>query len=238
MSKVVLMEFSAEESAFNQRIRDVYNSGDCGRAVELAKEFLDKFPNSPLALYNYAVMHGDYSYSPEHTPEEKKRLLEIAKKGISDLFNHPQLQDWPIQFQIAVKNEYFWFFELHLEQYQLGIEEVMNGRPGHYSACVGASMLAYKRLEQSIEDAEDWAKRSVYHFKEFEKSNPNWYNINIFAAQALACMGQYEEALTCFKDQFRKQGKAEDAKKIGEFLDKIDRIKKLRGDEDKKISNS
>lgn len=232
------MEFSAEEWAFSKKISDVYNSGDFRKAVELAKEFLDKFPNSPLAQFEYADTHGEYANSPGHTPEEKKRLLEIAKKGLSDLFNNPQLKEWPIRFQNAVVNEYYWFFELYLEQYQFGIESISNGGPGHYSACIGASMLAYKKLESSVEDAEDWAKRSVYHFREFEKTKPNWHKINIFGAQAMACLGQYDEALACFKDLFRKQGRPEDAQKISEFLEKVDRIKKLRGEADKKISNS
>lgn len=227
------MEFSAEEQAFSQKVRDAYNRGDCGKAVELAKDFLDKFPNSPLALFTHAAMHGEYSYSPDHTPEEKKRLFEIAQKGISDLYQDARLAGWPIHFQRSVKNEYFWLFELHQEQYQLGIDEITNGRPGHYSACVGASMMALKRIESSISDSEDWAKRSLYHFTEFEKTDPSWHRINYFAAQSLACLGRYDDALNCFKDMYRKQGAPEKPKEISEFLKKIDHIKQLRVEADK-----
>lgn len=218
-----------EEEKLDLEIRDVYNSGDCKKAIEMACAFLEKYPESFLAKYDYAVMHGDYSVTPGLSAEEKQRLLAIAKKGVSELFHDPRLAQWPSRFQKAVRNEYYWFFELPEEQYKLGIEEVNAGENGHYSACVGASMLALKMLKESkIKLAEEWAQKSLIHFSEFEKLDPDWYNINYFAAQALACLGLYEEAMTCFCGMYRKQQSSQKKGEIDEFSLKIQEIKKLR----------
>jgi outer membrane protein assembly factor BamD (BamD/ComL family) len=56
-----------QPEAIHQKIRAVYNSGDCARAVQLAVEFLEQFPKHYLARYSFAVMHGDYSHSPSHS---------------------------------------------------------------------------------------------------------------------------------------------------------------------------
>jgi hypothetical protein len=96
---------------------------------------------------------------------------------------------------------------MHREQYDLGVEINARGENGHYSACVGASMLALKTLRAlDHESAEKWAKASWSHFQEYEKLDPTWYNINFFGAQALACLGRWDEARACFLDMFRKQG--------------------------------
>lgn len=218
-----------EEDVLANEIRDIYNSGDCKRAVELACTLLKRFPDSYRAKYSYAVMHGDYSYSSAHSAEEKNCLLEIAKKGVSDLLTNPSFQTWPQRFQYSVRNEYYWFFELPEKQYDLGIEILQTGPEGNYPACVGASMVALKMLKQGkIPAAEEWARTSLTHFSEFEKVSPDWYNINHFAAQALACLGQSDEAVKCFKDMYRKQKAPEKSDEILEFARKLDEILRLR----------
>lgn len=213
----------------HQNIRDVYNSGQCAKAVELSVEYLSKFPNSPQARYMFAVMHGDYSYDTRHSPSEKQRLLQIARDGLSQLMEHPAFSTWADDFKSRVRNEYYWFFELHQKQYELGVEQLRAGKGGHYSACVGASMLALKLLRDgNVADAEEWARVSLTHFEEFEKVAPDWYNINHFAAQALACRGAYDEALACFKDMYRKQKSPERSDEVAEFFERVDEIKKLR----------
>jgi len=222
---------TSEEEKFHQEIRDVYNSGDCGKAVEMSIEFLERFPKSYLARYSYAVMHGDYSYAAIHGEKEKQRLLAIAKKGISEMFNDPDRFQWPQRFQERVRNEYYWFFELHDEQYKLGLEVLKRGENGNYSACVGASMMALKVLKEGKKAlAQEWAEKSLHHFAEFEKIAPHWYNINIFSARALASLGKYDEALVSFKDMFRKQKSPENQGEIQKFLNQMDDIRKLRGD--------
>lgn len=213
-----------EEEKIHQQIRDVYNSGDCGKAVEMSIDFLKRFPQSHLARYCYAVMHGDYSYAVIHDEAERQRLLGIAKKGITEMFNDPNRFQWPQRFQERVRNEYYWFFELHEEQYKLGLEVLKRGENGNYSACVGASMMALKAL------AQEWAEKSLHHFAEFEKIAPDWYNINCFSARALASLGKYDEALASFKDMFRKQKSPEKPAEIQKFLNQMEDIRKLRGD--------
>lgn len=217
-----------EEEKIRDEIRNVYNSGDAERAKDMSIEFLARFPKSPLARYQYAVMHGD-SVTDSLAPAEKQRRLDIAKQGVSELFHDPALASWPAKFQRSVRNEYFWFFELPEKQYELGMDELAHGENGHYSATVGASMMALKELKHGGPDAREWAERSVHHFKEYEKLVPYWYNINYFAAQAFACLGRFDDARACYLDSFRKQKAPPNEADIANFEKHIDEIKKLIG---------
>lgn len=225
-----MIKFSLEEEKMKDEIREVYNSGNCDQAVEMSKAFLTKFPESFLARYSYATMSGDFAYDPRHSKDEKQILLEIAKKGIAELFNDPNLSKCPASFQSNVKNEYYWFHELPELQYQLGINELeTNAKGGHYSACVGASMLAFKHAHsRDFETSKNWAEKSICHFFEFEKLAPNWYNINYFCAQAFACLGQYDEALRIFKDMFRKQGNDVNQTELELFKKMIESLRKSK----------
>jgi hypothetical protein len=208
-------------------MREVYNAGDGAQAVQLAIEYYEQFPQSLQAKYSYAVMHGDYSTDPIHNDGERQRLLQIAKTGIAELYNHPQRSQWDIAFQNRVRNEYYWFFELHDEQYKLGLER---GDTGHYSATVGAAMMAVKVLRAGNKtQSEEWAHKSLKHFESFEKIAPHWYNVNFFSSRAIACLGKYDEALANFKDMFRKQNGPERPDAIQKFLKEIDDIKRWRG---------
>jgi hypothetical protein len=223
-------EFSSEEQNLNDEIRSVYNSGHCDKAFEMSREFLRKFPNSLLAKYSYSIMAGDFAYDLRHSEEEKTKLLDIAKTGTSELFKDSDLNKYPLKFQKGVKNEYFWFHEMPEEQYQLGIDWLkIDPRGGHYSACVGASMVALKQVRlKNIKISQQWAEKSYYHFQEFEKIAPDWYNINYFGAQSLACLGKYQEAVVIYKDMFRKQGNKVNEDELSQFQKVVDEILKAR----------
>ena len=97
---------SEEENQLNQEIRQVYNSGDCKKALELACDFLKRYPDSPLAKHSFAAIHGDYASSTAHDHNEKKRLLDVAKRGMSELLNDPRFAQWPERFRHSIRNEY------------------------------------------------------------------------------------------------------------------------------------
>ncbi len=225
-----MKQFSPKEDKIRDEIRSVYNSGRCARALEMATDFLKEFPDSLQAKYTYAVMSGDYSYEAKHSDAEKEELLKIAKAGIEELFKHPDLSQYPQRFQKSVKNEYYWFHEFPEEQYKLGINDLtIEARGAHYSACVGASMLALKMLKQGSRlVAEEWANKSWHHFQEFEKLAPDWHNINYFAAQAQACLGNYDFAKVVYLDTFRKQKGDIKKDEVTKFDSHIESIKLLR----------
>jgi hypothetical protein len=219
---------SDREKILTKEINEVYNAGELKRAMELSVEFLKEFPKSHIARYEYSVAHGDYSYSSELSDDEKRNYREIANKGIKALAEDPELPRWDQKFQFRVRNEYYWFFQMPEEQYNLGIEKLAMGEPGHYSATVGASMMALRELKNRNPDsAKDWAQKALLHFEKFEDYAPDWHNINFFAAQAAACLGDYENALIIYKDIFRKQKKEINEKLVNEFKIKIDEIRKL-----------
>lgn len=171
MEKVMTDYYDPIEKQISDEISDIYNSGRCDFALEKAKDFIQKYPNSILARYEYAVMNGDYSGSVGLTPDQKEYHLNIAKIWIKELYEDHNFSTFPIKFQNSVRNEFYWFYELHQEQYELGIERIKAGNAaGNYSACVGASMLAYKKiLTKDLNEAEKWAKICLTHFSEFEK---------------------------------------------------------------------
>lgn len=223
------IDLTEREEHLANEIKKIYNSGQCKAAVVKSVEFLAEFPRSYLARYVYAVMHGDYSYTIGLSDDDKRKYREVGKRGVKELVEDPDFKNWPTIFQFRVRNEYCWFFELHREQYDLGLERIAFDGLGHYGASVGASMMALKSLrEKNILHAETWAKKSYAHFKKFEEQSPNWYNINPFAAQALACLGEYEAALICYKDLYRKQNAVLNELEVADFLTKVAEIKRLR----------
>ena len=221
---------SEREMYLTDEITRTYNAGDCKLAVEKSIEFLNEFPKSYMARYKFAVMHGDYSYTAGLSFEDKKKYRLIGNYGIKDLAEDPDLKRWPKEFQSRLRNEYYWFFEMPLEQYKLGLEDLAdNNLGGHYSATVGAAMLALKSLKSGkITTAEEWAKKSIEHFKKFEDYKPTWANINYFAAQSFACLGKYADAVVSFKDMYRKLQAAVNETELADFITKLEEIKSLR----------
>lgn len=221
---------SERENLLTEEITKTYNSGQYQLAIEKSKAFLQEYPNSYIARYKYAVMHGDYSYTAGLSPEEKKKYREIGNQGIKALAEDPEIKRWPREFQSRLRNEYYWFYEMPLEQYNLGLEDIaLNDLGGHYSATVGASMLAMKTLKAGDRAAsEEWAEKSLYHFQKFEEHKPTWANINYFAAQSYACLGKYKESMDAFKGLFRKQKSAAKKSDLAEHQKQIEEIKALR----------
>lgn len=157
------------------------------------------------------------------TEGARKDLLETARKGISELVADSRLSSFPKDFQYGLRDESCWFFQLHEEQYNLGVESLANGRErGHYSKCVGAASQAEKLLREGgdLASVEEWATRSLEVFREFEKIDPTWHDINPFAATALSVLGRYDEAMAVFRDMFRKQGASDDEAWIAWFTEK------------------
>lgn len=222
---------SPREEELAAKIRETYNAGHGKKAVEMSIDFLKEFPESRVARYHYAVTHGDYSAEIGLSEEESKRYREIGNNGFKALIADPNFKKWPFKFQFSVRNEYYWFFELHQEQYELGIETIPQSENGHYSACVGSSMLAFKTLKAgNIPLSEEWAEKSLIHFEKYEKYMPDWYNINYFSSQSLACLGRYEEALLCYKDMYRKQKAPINEAEVAEFTNRLLEFKKYRGE--------
>lgn len=218
-----------KEQEISKEISKVYNSGKMNDALKMSAEFLKNYPHSFYAKAKYAVMHGDASYNTRLPNEVRDNYLKIAKTGTSELFNSPDFDNYPEKFKGYIRNEYYWFHEMHMEQYQLGLEELKQGiSEGDYSATVGSSMLAYKNLlNKHFDESQKWAKISIQHFKSYEKKYPDWYNINYFSAQSMACLGEYDKALELFKKMYEKQGTISDEYEINEFMLKLSEIKNI-----------
>jgi len=220
--KELQLKLTAEEQAFRAVNRAVYNSGRLKEACEQAAEFYSKNTASLYAKYAYAVMSGDYSEDISLPPARRKELLEDAKRLIKEVCEHRDIDRW--ELASGARNEYYWFHALHEEQYELGERRVAAGeKRGYYSMCVGASCMAKKCLIEKSDAAaaKTWARRAVDAFAEFEKLDPDWYNINPFYAAALAVLGDAQGALAAYKDKYRKQKAAVNEAEVAAFVAEI-----------------
>lgn len=228
-SETAPVELTAEEGEFKKLTRATYNSGRVKEAYELAEGFYRSHPESLFAKFYCGAMAGDYSDDVSLSAEKRGDLLALARTLIKEVYEDKRT---PLcDFWDHVRNEYFWFHKLYAEQYALGVERVAAGTPrGYYSMCVGASAMAKQCLEANAPAAaKEWAEKSVSAFQEFEKLDPDWYNINHFYAYALAVLGEYDAALKAYRDMYRKQKAAVNEKEEAAFLDNVEKIKKMRG---------
>jgi hypothetical protein len=219
------LALTAEEEEFRKKCRATYNSGKVGEAYEQAAAFYRRNPESLFAKFNFAGMAGDYSDDIALPTEKRNELRGLAKRLISEVYQDERAKLY--EFYRHVQNEYYWFHQLHEEQYALGVEFVREGVPrGYYSMCVGASAMAVKCLLEKKDQAGAamWAERSVSAFHEFEKVDPDWHNINYFYADALAVLGKHDAAIAAFKDMYRKQGSPVKETEVVAFLAKLDKI--------------
>ena len=153
--------------------------------------------------------------------KRRQELLGVAKELIKEVYLDPTMGRYEATFVMAFKNEYFFFYQLHEEQYNLGVEHVKDGfTRGYYSMCVGATEMAKKMLRAGdLDGAKAWATKGLDAFREFEKVDPHWYNLNYFGAESLAILGRLDEATGIFRDMFRKQGQSADEVALAKFIE-------------------
>ena len=220
-----LIKLTPEERAFKEHVQTVYNSGKMQEAYELAKEYYLGHKDSLLAKYLYAGMAGDYADVPLLQEEKKAELRETAKHLIKEVYEHEDLER--TEFYSAAKNEYYWFHQLHEEQYNFGEKRVASGEVrGYYSMCVGASAMAKKCLLELKDKpgAATWAQKSAEAFRQFEKIDPHWHNINYFYAYSLAILGKAAEAEAAYRDMYRKQNNPVNEGELENFIKETNNI--------------
>lgn len=127
-------KLTAEEAEFQKLVRSTYNSGRVKEAYELAADFYRGNPESLFAKYTYAGMAGDYSDNLSLSAAKREQLLAQARQLMKEVYDDERTRY--CDFYDHVRNEYFWFHQLHAEQYELGVERVAAGNlRGYYSMC-------------------------------------------------------------------------------------------------------
>lgn len=220
--KEAQIKLTANEQAFRAVNRATYNSGRVGEAYEQAAEFFLNNPGSLYAKYACAVMSGDYSEDVSLPEPRRKELLAEARRLIKEVCEHKDIDHW--ELASGARNEYYWFHALYAEQYEFGKLRVSAGeKRGYYSMCVGASSMAKKCLLERNDRpaAKVWAAKAAAAFVEFNKLDPDWYNINPFYAWALAILGDVPGAVAAYKDMYRKQKAAINEAEVARFVSEI-----------------
>lgn len=65
-------------------------------------------------------------------------------------------------------------------------------------------------------------------FREFEKLDPGWHNINPFCATALAILGDETGAVVSYKDMYRKQRTGVNEHELSRFCEELNTIAAAR----------
>lgn len=229
MEQKSAIKITDEDRRFRDLNRATYNSGRMAEAYAQAAEYYAAHPGSLYAKFTFAVMSGDYSEDASLPEARRTELLAEAQRLSREIYEWPDLLRW--ELAAVARNEYFWFHGLYAEQYALGEARVAAGEPrGYYSVCVAAACLASKTLREGggRAAAEIWAARAVRAFREFEKIDPAWFNINPFYARALAILGDGPGALAALKDMYRKQGTPVKEGELARFHAEIEQLLALR----------
>lgn len=167
------------------------NRADFKAARKLMEKAVKKFPDSIDILYNLATATGDdlENTSPNQIQKNYKKAASILKNLI------PRIRNRSIEFQISVRNEYFWFSAQPRKQYHLGIEMVSRGWPkAYYCQGVGAIMVCEKYLkEKRFTLGIKWAQKAELAFKEYFLVNKNNYNSYCWYAKSLGYQGRLKE---------------------------------------------
>ena len=223
------IELTKKQKRDGKMMNRIYNSGKMKEAYEFALKLYNQNQRDLFCKYSYATMAGDYSYHKSLNKKEKNKLFNLAKRLLKQVYSDPDLKKYPEPLVNVIKNEYYFFHKLHKKQYEHGKKNYEKGYKGSsYSMCVGACELALEYSKKSKRWlAMHWAKKSIEGFKKYEKVNPNWYNINYFAADAYAILGNEKKAISIFEDMYRKQNRPIDKDEVKSFKTKIEKYKKL-----------
>lgn len=176
--------------------------GNYENALEIVLNGLQQFPRYFGFQKHLATLLGDYSSHFSGTFKEAmlNRSKEIFNKLMKELDGHSRSRMY------SFKNEYYFRFGMHCEQYELGLERVKEyfntadwqdeGTWGYYSQGVGAAQYAKELLLQGNKNlAFDYAQKALVAWAQFFSYDNRYYNAYVHYALALGILGYKDEML-------------------------------------------
>jgi hypothetical protein len=121
-----------------------------------------------------------------------KLMVEVKKQPKAEIYRF--------------KNEYFYHFRMHREQYELGVQRVSDywgtvdwmtsGFRGYYSQGVGAARYAQQLIARGDRQlALDYAQKAIIAWAQYFSYKNDYYNAYVHYALALGILGYKEEMM-------------------------------------------
>jgi len=174
-------------------------------AVKCLRIWKKKYPNELFILTTLATLPYEDAFA---TPGPRRdKAYQKAATNLKPFLR--KLRGLPIADRMRNRNEYYWFSQQHLKQYNLGVEGVKKGLPGsYYSQGVGAANLAYKiLLKNPSAKGLLWAKRAekawLNYFRLWDKT---YHDPWLWYALALGLQGRISEMEKALKKSSKLAG--------------------------------
>ncbi len=177
-------------------------------ALDIIIAAITKFPKDFRLQVDLAYLLSDCAevnpvqfISQELKDAMMHRSDEIFNKLMSEVKAQPQAEIY------RFKNEFYYHFRMHREQYELGLQRVndywcssewdVNGFRGYYSQGVGAARYAQQLLKNNGNKALalDYAQKAIVAWAQYFSYKNDYYNAYVHYALALGILGYKDEMM-------------------------------------------
>lgn len=195
-------DYSSPDAAYqiNLQAFEKVKEGNYRDALEIVITGLHQFPQYFGFQKHLATLLGDYSsyFSDPIKESMLNKSKEIFNKLMKELDGHSRSRMY------SFKNEYYFRFGMHCEQYELGLERVKEyfntadwqdeGIWGYYSQGVGAANYAKQLLIAGNKElALNYAQKALVAWAQFFSHDNSYYNAYVHYALALGILGYKDE---------------------------------------------
>lgn len=176
-------------------------------AIDIVIGGLKKFPQNFTLQTDLAYLLSDCAEvsAPEFLSIDlKNKMMHRSDQIFNKLMKEVEKQSKAEGYRF--KNEYFYHFRMHREQYELGVKRVSDywgtadwmtaGFRGYYSQGVGAARYAQQLIQSGDKQlALDYAQKAVVAWAQYFSYKNDYYNAYVHYALALGILGYKEEMM-------------------------------------------
>lgn len=180
-------------------------------AIDVTMSGLCSLPHNFLLQADLGMLLSDCAIVCKEISSPLKEKMQHRAEEIFEKLTH-SVDSQPRGVYYRFKNEYYFHFGLHKEQYQLGLarvdefwgtnewlgnEWVDHNARGYYYQGVGAARYAKKLLEQGGDRsiALDYAQKAVVAWAQYFSYTNDYYNAYVHYALALGILGNKKEMM-------------------------------------------
>lgn len=176
-------------------------------AIELTLDGLMKYPRNFSLQMDLAYLLSDCAEvnPPQFISQEiKDKMMQRSDEIFNKLMKEVEAQ--PKAEVYRFKNEFYYHFRMHREQYELGLHRVSeywgtsewdtNGYRGYYSQGVGAARYAQQLVQKGDKIlALDYAQKAIVAWAQYFSYKNDYYNAYVHYALALGILGYKDEMM-------------------------------------------
>jgi tetratricopeptide (TPR) repeat protein len=194
---------SQEALSYKSDVVKNIEKGNYQEALEIVYKGLAVYPQSFMLQTYFAALIGDLS--EQYTHPLKQKMIEKSKQAFNKLLSESAVQ--PKRDMYRFKNEYYYRFGLHEQQYISGQKMVddywktpewltQDGLSGYYYQGVGATYYAKQSLLQDKKQlALEYAHKALVAWAQYFSWENNFYNAYVHYALALGILGNTKEMM-------------------------------------------